>query len=57
MQCPLYLRKQTSELGRVMSAMCQKRTSAELVDHVVGAGKQRWRDRETERFGGLEIDH
>src|SRR5215469_5511838 len=27
-QCPLYPRKQTLELSRVMSAMCQKRTHA-----------------------------
>jgi hypothetical protein len=26
-------------------------------DHVVGAAKNRWRDRHAERLGGLEIDH
>jgi hypothetical protein len=26
-------------------------------DHLVGAGKDRLWDRQTERFGGLEIDH
>jgi hypothetical protein len=25
-------------------------------DHPVGAGEQRWRDGEAERFGGFEID-
>jgi hypothetical protein len=27
-QCPLYPQKQTLELGRAMSALCQKRTSS-----------------------------
>ena len=27
-----------------------------LFDDVVGAGKDRWRDGRSERFGGLEID-
>jgi len=27
-----------------------------LFDHLVGAGKQRWRDRKPERFRSLEID-
>ena len=26
-------------------------------DNLVGAGEDRWRDREPERLGGLEIDH
>ena len=28
-----------------------------LFDHLVGEGKQCWRDVEAERLGGLEIDH
>ena len=39
----------------VMSALCQKRTSA-LFDHLVGASKQRLRPGESKRLGGLEID-
>ena len=40
-----------------MSALCQKRTSAESLDHVVGAGEQRWRDHETEGLCCLAIDY
>src|SRR5215472_4912150 len=40
-----------------MSALCQKRTSAQLVDHVVSAGEQRRRDRETEGLCCLSIDY
>ena len=39
-----------------MSALGQKRTSAELLDHIIGAGEQRWRHGETEHPGGLGVD-
>src|SRR5262249_28942565 len=64
-QCPLYPQKQTLELSRLMSALCQKRTSGHslnyllgaLLDHIVGLRKQRWWDRYAERLSRLEIDH
>jgi hypothetical protein len=34
--CPLYPQRQTSELGREMSALCQKQTFGGLFDHLVG---------------------
>ena len=37
-RCPLYPQKRTSELSRVMSALCQKRTSTSSFDQVVGNG-------------------
>src|SRR5262249_36040534 len=36
--CPLFPRKQTSELSRVMSALCQKRTLRHSCWHLVGLG-------------------
>jgi hypothetical protein len=47
---------------RAFGAHCQDRThavqqEAPLLNHVVGAGEQRGRDVEAERFRGLEIDN
>ena len=39
-QCPLYSQKRTLELSREMSALCQKQTSCDLFDYLVGATKQ-----------------
>ena len=32
-------------------------TEVRLLNHLVRAGEQHWRDREAERLGGLEIDY
>ena len=59
-RCPLYPQKWTLELSRVMSALCQKRTTRaavnDLFDHLVGAGKQRRRHDYAESLGGLKVD-
>ena len=39
-----------------MSALCQKRTLAELLDHLVGAGEQRGGNVEPEHPRGDEVD-
>src|SRR6516225_8696755 len=44
--CPLYPQKRTLELGRGMSALCQKRTlcsaaNSSLFDRFIGAGEPR----------------
>src|SRR5262249_37200130 len=54
--CPLYPQKQTSELNRVMSALCQKRTFARLFDDLVRRGREIRRHLDAERLGGLEVD-
>src|SRR5512132_1872047 len=57
--CPLYPQERTCAVQLQMSAKGQKRTSGQLnlFDHIVGAGKQRWRDVQANRLGSLEADH
>ena len=57
-------RKQGQAAMRVLCATfrlehLQHRTCTEvrLLNHLVCAGEQHWRDREAERLGGLEIDY
>jgi hypothetical protein len=54
--CPLYPRKRTCAVQLVMSALCQKRTLADLFDHLVGAKQYRLRNIEAERLSGVKID-
>src|SRR5215216_2669266 len=48
-----------SSLGAIIAdfcnKICQKQTSS-LLDHLIGAGEQRWRHGNAERPGGLKID-
>jgi hypothetical protein len=53
---PLYPQKQTLELSRVMSALCQKRTLAHLLDHLVSGHLQRQRQLQAKCLGSLEVD-
>jgi len=55
-ECLLYPQERTLELGRNMSALCHKRTSMHLFDHLAGGGKQRLRHGEPECLRGFEID-
>src|SRR3954469_16533109 len=51
----------TSLIGDFCNKICHEPTYAArqnwLIDHLVGAGKEGWRNGDPERFGGLEIDH
>jgi hypothetical protein len=58
---PLYPRKQTQVGPHAMSVLCHKQTHASqqnvfLFDHLVGGGKQRWRNSQAERFCRLQVD-
>src|SRR6266850_4430993 len=50
--CPVYPQQQTSPNTVGTSHLCQKRS----FDHLVGDGKQRRWDHETEAFGGSKAD-
>ena len=39
-----------------MSAMCHKRTSPDLFDHLVGAREQLWRQGEAQCLSRFEVD-
>jgi hypothetical protein len=43
-------------LTALRAAAVSNRSNAALFDHLVGAGEQRVRHGEAERFGGLEVD-
>ena len=51
-KCPLCINTDRKFWALGFVAMCQQRS----FDHLVGAGKQRRRNFEAERLGGLEID-
>jgi hypothetical protein len=55
-QCPLYPRKRTFDRRRGMSALCQKQTSADLFDHLVGQHEEVVWHFDPERPRGGEID-
>jgi hypothetical protein len=44
----------TFRLGHLQHRTC---TEVRLLNHLVRAGEQYWRDREAERLSGLEIDY
>lgn len=55
--CPLRTQKRTSGLAVALSAKGPITEVATLFDHFVRACEQRGRNSETERLGGLQIDH
>jgi hypothetical protein len=57
---PVHLNKQTPtgrvQCGCAISGQSAPQQTARLLDHLVGAQQDRCRQRDAERFGGLEID-
>ena len=61
-RCPLYPQKRTCAVQLGMSALGQKRTHksqhrVSLFNYVIGNGKNVWRNGESKRFCGLQIDY
>jgi hypothetical protein len=42
--------------GRHISKLPTAEVGGFLFDHLIGAGKYRWRDGDTKRLGGMEVD-
>ena len=42
-------------MAYLLSALGQKQT-LHLLDHLIGASEERWRDRHTERLCGFQVD-
>ena len=53
---PLLIQLRTTRFTGNIDVMGQQRKWLTLFDHLVGGGKQRRRDGQTERIGGLEVD-
>ena len=47
----------TPYLGRTSTGRIAPALPGALIDHLVGAGEQRWRNVQTEGLGGLEVDN
>ena len=55
--CPLWVKSRHVQRTNPCPLYPRKRTLRQLFDHLIGAVEQRWWDGETERLGGLEVDH
>ena len=53
---PLFPRKRTQVGHRAVSVSCQYRKWPVLLDHLVGASEQRWRNLKAERLRSLKVD-